>query len=149
MWTHLVDHLWRSNAVSQTNRSHTVDLGKRSCDDHWPTFQNMRNSSLIIRVLDEMMVSLVDQDRYILRNTVQQFLHVTLIDDNTRRVVWIHQVDQPDITIIFPGGFNHRIDVLSCICVQWKCDDVCLQACSMAINRAIGRLYTNDFLVCT
>ena len=96
----LIDDFFRRNRITEAHSGQRGDLGEGARDNDLSSFDDVLHGRLIIRIIDEMMVGLVDKYRDVARNAVEQQLDLVLRHNPARRIVRIADVDHAHIARI-------------------------------------------------
>jgi hypothetical protein len=134
---HAIDQRLRRDRVAQTHARERRDLGERARDDHRPPFEHVWHRRRVARILDEMVIGLVDQHRQIGGHAVEEQRDVLFRHDDAGRIVRIAQVHEAQIAIVRLDGPDHRRNVLRVIVPQRQLDGVGLDARRVLVHRAV------------
>ena len=132
--------------VAEPHPGERRDLRERPRDDHRAPFEHVRHRRRVVRIVDEVVIRLVDQHRHVLRDAVEQLLHFLLRHDDAGRVVRVAQIDQPDLARVIVRGLDHRRDVLAIVLAERQLDRGRLDARRVLVDRAVGRLDAEHLL---
>ena len=90
----------RRDGVAEPHAGQRRDLRERARDDHRPAFDDVRHRRRVVRIVNEVVIGLVDQDRHVVWQAVQERRIFALRDDDAGRVVGIAEIDEADLTVV-------------------------------------------------
>ena len=92
------------------------------------------------------MVGLVDQDRHVLRDALDDRLDLLLRHDHPRGVVRVAEIEEADLAGVLVGQLDHLRDVLRVVGLEADLDRVGLDRRGVLVDRSVGRIATEDLL---
>ena len=111
-----------------------------------PAFDHIGHRGAVGRVVHEVVVGLVDQDRHRLRDALDHLLDVGGADDHAGRIIRVAQVEQPHRRGVLVGLADHRVEVLLVILQQRHLDALGLDVGGVLVDRGIGRIGADHLL---
>ncbi len=143
---HLLDELRRGDGVAAPHRGQRRDLREGARDDDRTALEDVRHRRRVARIVDEVVIRLVDQHRHALRDAVEQLLHFVLGHDHAGRVVRVAEVHEPELLGVLVGGLDQHAHVLTVVLRQRQLDRGRLDAGRVLIHRAVRRLDAEHLL---
>ena len=98
----------------------------------------MRDRGAVGRIVDEVVVCLIDQHRHVLRDVIEQVLDFLGRDHCAGRVVRIAHVDEANFARVAVGRLDHRADVLPVILGQRDLNRIGLHVAGLLEHAGVG-----------
>ena len=111
-----------------------------------PPFEHVGHRGAVRRIVDEMMVGLVDEDRHVLRDAVEQLLHFLGRHHDAGGVVRVAEVYEAKLAGVLVGGFDHHADVLAVVLGERQLDRLGLDVRRVLVHRRIRRVDAEHLL---
>ena len=108
---------------------------------------DVRNRRRVGRIQHEVVVRLVDEDRDVFGDVVEQVPDVVVGDDHAGRVVRVADVDQADIAVVALRDPDEIVDVLRVVGQQRPLDHVRVDPRCRAVDGGEGGFDADDLLL--
>ena len=132
--------------VADAHGGHRRDLRERARDDDRAPFVHVRHRGRVVRVVDVVVIRLVDQHRHAGGQAVEQLLDFLLGDDHAGRVVRVAEVDEPDLAGALLRHVDDLVHVLAEVGRQRQLDRLGLDGRRVLVDRVVGRLDAEHLL---